>query len=254
MRSRVGNALVILSRFSDGCGFMKRPVIGITSYGRDDNRRFALPAAYVDAVRRAGGLPVILPPGEDEPAAVLALLDGIILSGGGDISPRFYGGTHHATNYMLDPERDGSEIELARSLLTQDMPLLGICRGTQVLNVALGGTLIEHLPDVVGEAVLHRAPPRLPVPHEVVIDPASRLASIVGASHLTAASWHHQAIRQPGTGLQVVAHAPDGTIEAVEKPGHPWLVAVQWHPELTAADDPVQQRLFDGLIEAAKRR
>jgi putative glutamine amidotransferase len=143
---------------------------------------------------------------------------------------------------------------LARHLVTQDMPLLGICRGTQVINVALGGTLIEHLPDVMGEAVLHRAPPRVPVEHEVAIEPASRLASIVGESRLTAASWHHQAIRQPGTGLQVVAHAPDGTIEAVEKPGHPWLIAVQWHPELTAADDPLQQRLFDGLVEAAKRR
>jgi putative glutamine amidotransferase len=233
---------------------MKRPVIGITSYGRDDHQRFGLPAVYVDAVRRAGGLPVILPPGEDDVTGLLSLLDGIILSGGGDISPQFYGGVTHATNYMVDVERDSSEIRLARHLITQDTPLLGICRGTQIINVALGGTLIEHLPDLVGEAVLHRAPPRLPVEHEVVIDPASRLASIVGESRLTAASWHHQAIRQPGAGLQVVGHAPDGTIEAVEKPGHPWLIAVQWHPELTAADDPVQQRLFDGLVEAAKRR
>ncbi len=233
---------------------MEKPVIGITSYGRDDNRRFGLPAEYVDAVRRAGGLPVILPPGEEAVAQVLSLLDGIILSGGGDIAPEFYGGTRHATNYLVDLERDSSEIALARSLVTQDMPLLGICRGTQVINVALGGTLIEHLPDVVGEAVLHRAPPRVPVDHAVAIDPDSRLASVVGGSQLSAASWHHQAIRQPGTGLHVVAHAPDGTIEAVEIPEHPWLIAVQWHPELTAAADPVQQRLFDGLVEAARRR
>ena len=233
---------------------MTRPVIGITTYGRDDNKRFTLPAVYVDAVRRAGGLPVLIPPGETELAELLPLLDGVILSGGGDIEPIRYAGTAHETIYMLDPERDRSEIDLARTLVHQDLPVLGICRGSQVINVALGGTLIEHLPDEVGEEILHRAPPRLPVAHEVTVIPGSQLAAILGKTQLKPTSWHHQAIRQPAPGLRVVASAPDGTIEAVEMPDHPWLIAVQWHPEITAANEPEQQRLFDELVAVARQR
>src|SRR5258708_27435625 len=176
---------------------MHKPVIGITTYGRDDNKRFGLPAVYVDAVRRAGGIPILIPPGEPALTELLNLLDGVILSGGGDIDPQRYAGTRHETIYMLDPERDGSEIDLARILVNQDMPVLGICRGTQVLNVALGGTLIEHLPDSVGEEVLHRAPPRLPVAHDVTVAPGSPLAAIIGQTSVNPTSWHHQAIGQP---------------------------------------------------------
>lgn len=233
---------------------MQHPVIGITSYGRDENKRFSLPAVYVDAVRRAGGIPVMLPPGDPNLSELLTRLDGIILTGGGDIDPQHYQGSPHETNYMLDPERDHSEIELAKTLMKLDVPLLGICRGMQVINVALGGTLVEHLPDEVGEEVLHRAPPRLPVAHEVTVEPASRLAEIMGQTQASPTSWHHQAIRQPGAGLQVVAHAPDGTIEAVEKPDHAWLVAVQWHPELSADVQPEQQRLFDELVRVARQK
>ena len=233
---------------------MQKPVIGITTYGRDDNGRFSLPAVYVDAVRRAGGVPVLIPPGEPDLPELLPLLNGVILSGGGDIDPQLYAGTTHETIYMLDAERDSSEINLARTLINQDLPVLGICRGIQVINVALGGTLIEHLPDVVGEEVLHRAPPRLPVSHEVNVVPDSRLAEIIGQSSVTPTSWHHQAIRQPAPGLQVVASAPDGTIEAVEMPAHPWLIAVQWHPEITAASQPEQQRLFDELVKVARQK
>ncbi len=233
---------------------MSKPIIGITTYGRDDSKRFSLPAVYVDAVRRAGGIPILVPPGESDLAGLLILLDGVILSGGGDIDPQRYAGTSHETIYMLDPERDGSEIDLARTLVYQDLPVLGICRGTQVINVALGGTLIEHLPDAVGEETLHRAPPRLPVSHAVNIAPESRLAGIIGETHISPTSWHHQAIRHPAAGLRVVASAPDGTIEAVEMPDHPWLIAVQWHPELTAADEPTQQRLFDELVTVARQK
>jgi putative glutamine amidotransferase len=119
--------------------------------------------------------------------------------------------------------------------------------------VALGGTLVEHLPDEVGDEVAHRLPPRKPTRHLVAIQPDSRLAAILATQQVDAASWHHQAIRQIAPGLRVVAQAPDGAIEATEAPGHPWLVAVQWHPELTAADDPTQQRLFAALIEAARQ-
>lgn len=230
----------------------KHPIIGLTTYGRNEKNAYTLPAEYIESVRRAGGVPLLLPPGETNLADVLPLLDGLILSGGGDIDPALYGGEHHPTIYMTDAERDSFEIELTKAVLAQQTPLLCICRGTQVLNVALGGTLIEHLPDIVGEELPHRAPPREPTSHSVAVESDSRLAEIMGQMEAVTASWHHQAVRDLAPGLQIVAHAPDGTIEAVEMAGHPWLIAVQWHPELTAADDVGQQRLFDALVEATE--
>ncbi|MFO0944562.1 MAG: gamma-glutamyl-gamma-aminobutyrate hydrolase family protein [Planctomycetota bacterium] len=233
---------------------MTAPLIGITTYGRDESGKFALPAAYVDAVRRAGGIPVLVPPGEPNLDALLARLDGWILAGGGDLDPEHYGGEAHPTIYMVDPERDGSELALAKRLTEGTQPTLAICRGSQVVNVVLGGTLHEHLPDVVGEEVLHRLPPRQPTKHAIAAEPGFRLSAILGEKNFESASWHHQAVDKLGSGLDVVARAPDGTIEAFELRHHPWLFAVQWHPELTAAEDPVQQRLFDGLVRAAKAR
>lgn len=228
-----------------------RPLIGITTYGVDEDQRFTLPREYVDAVWRAGGLPLLVPPVAGMVEDVLSRVDGLLLAGGGDLDPSHYGGLPHETIYNLNRERDEFELELARLFLGTRRPLLGICRGMQTLNVALGGTLIEHLPDVVGETVLHRLPPREPGRHAVRVAPGSRLATILGELDFVSATWHHQAVRRPAEGLCVVAHAPDGTIEAAEMPDHPWLIAVQWHPELTAADDLVQQRLFDDFIRAA---
>ena len=230
------------------------PFIGITTYGRGPHNRYILPAEYVDAVRRAGGIPLLLPPGEERMDAVLPLLKAVVFSGGGDLDPDLYGGSRHETIYMVEPERDRSEIDLARRVFDLEVPTLAICRGSQILNVAKGGTLIEHLPDEVGETVNHRVPPREPTPHPIRVAPASRLAGLLGATDFSCMSWHHQAIRQVAPGFEVVAHAPDGTIEGLEVPSHPWLVAVQWHPELTAAEDPIQQRLFDALVEAAGTR
>jgi len=230
------------------------PLIGITTSARDERGRFSLAAAYVEAIRRAGGLPVLLPHGEPHLAELAARLDGVILSGGGDVDPALYGGQPHETIYMIDLERDNTEIELAQRLARWETPMLSICRGIQVLNVALGGTLVEHLPDEVGEEIPHRGRPPAAVQHEVIIDPKAQLASVIGHDRITVASWHHQSVRQVAPGLRVVAKAPDGTIEAVEAPDHPWLIGVQWHPELTAMEDPSQQRLFDGLVEAAARR
>lgn len=230
------------------------PLIGLTTYGRSADNRYALPAEYVDSVRRAGGVPVLLAPGEANWGAVLDLVDAFILTGGGDIDPGSYGGRRHATNYGVDLERDTLELAVARRLIDSDMPTLGICRGAQILNVAEGGTLIEHLPDEVGESVLHRAPPREATPHRIHVRPDSRLMQLLEKEEFDAASWHHQAPRKIGGRFQVAATAPDGVIEALEMPGHPWLVAVQWHPELTSASDPLQQRLFDALIAAARAR
>ncbi len=232
---------------------MSRVRIGITTYGRDEGNRFGLPAEYVDAVRRAGATAVLLPPGESALEHWLEIVDGLVLAGGGDIDPARYGGAMHETIYMIDRERDGCEIGLATQLLETGLPTLGICRGAQIVNVALGGSLHPHLPEVFGETVHHRLPPREPTSHPVRVRAGSRLAGILGVLELESASWHHQAIRELAPGLEVVARAPDEVIAAVEMPGHPWLVAVQWHPELTAAGDECQQRLFDALVEAARR-
>jgi putative glutamine amidotransferase len=232
---------------------MPRPVIGITTYGRDEDNRFRIPSPYVDAVRRAGGVVILIPPGEELGQELLSVVDGVILAGGGDIDPEHYGGHHHESIYSVDAERDRSELGLARHLVSSTIPTLGICRGHQILNVSLGGTLYEHLPDIVGETVIHRLPPREPTEHLVAVDEKSRLAGILGETRFNAASWHHQAIRDAATGLVVVAHAPDGTIEACELPSHPWLFSVQWHPELTAHVSPTQQRLFDALVDACRK-
>jgi putative glutamine amidotransferase len=233
---------------------MRRPIIGITTYGRDEDNRFRLPCLYVDSIRRAGGVAVLIPPGEDPGDEIFEVLDGIILAGGGDLDPAHYDGRPHETIYSVDAERDRSELALARQLAGSSVPTLGICRGHQVVNVALGGTLHQHLPDVVGDQVLHRLPPREPTEHPVVVAEQSRLASLLGETSFTAASWHHQAVDKVAAGLTVVAQAPDGTIEACEMHSHPWFFSVQWHPELTAHASPTQQRLFDALVEACRRR
>lgn len=232
---------------------MAAPVIGITTYPRDDRGRYNLPAEYVSAVQRAGAVPLLIPPVPEHAMRYLDLVDGVILAGGGDIAPERYRGDAHELNYGVDAQRDELELALAREIVRRKQPTLAICRGMQVLNVALGGSLIEHLPAVVGDRVAHRKPPRDPVPHAVKLEEGSRLAAIVGVTELQPMSWHHQAIRALAPGLEVVGTAPDGTIEAVEMRGAPWLIAVQWHPELTAHQDPTQQKLFDALIEATRK-
>ena len=194
---------------------MRRPIIGITTYGRDEDNRFRLPCLYVDAVRRAGGVAVLIPPGDDPGEELFSVVDGVILAGGGDIDPALYGGRPHETIYSVDGERDRSELALARHLAGSSVPTLGICRGHQIINVALGGTLHEHLPEAVGDRVMHRLPPREPTEHPIVVAEGSRLASILGERTFVAPSWHHQSIRNLAAGLSAVAQAPDGTIEGV---------------------------------------
>jgi len=231
----------------------QNPLIGLTTYGRGADNRYTLPADYIDAVRRAGGVPLLIAPGESRVEAILDVIDALVLSGGGDIDPSRYDGKRHDTNYSIDQERDTLELELARRVIDSSIPTLGICRGAQILNVVQGGKLIEHIPDEIGEKVLHRAPPREPVTHGVKLKTGSRLAKILGRDQFDATSWHHQALRGAAAGFDAVAHAPDGTIEAIEMPSHPWMIAVQWHPELSAASDPLQQKLFDALVEAARK-
>jgi putative glutamine amidotransferase len=233
---------------------MGPPLIGITTYHREhgEQPRFTLPDAYVEAVRGAGGLPVLLPPGEVEPAALLERLDGLVLAGGGDLDPGLFGGPAHEAVYFVCAERDAFELALARAAVARGTPLLAICRGAQVLNVALGGDVHVHLPDVVGDAVPHRESQQQHTLHAVELDAHAALARVLGGERLPAvASWHHQAVRRLGHGLRAVAWAPDGTVEALELDGGAAVLAVQWHPELQLEPASPQRRLFRRLVEAA---
>ena len=231
-----------------------RPLIGISSYGRAGKRQtFSVPCEYVDVVRAAGGVPVVLPPVEGEAPEALDAVSALILPGGGDVDPAHYGGRHHEANYDISLERDHFELMLARAAVARrDLPVLCICRGMQLLNVALGGDLISHIPDHYGEQVIHRHPERMPVPHPVRLDPTSRLARILDTTDLVVQSVHHQAVGQLGRGLRAVAWSPDGVIEAIEAEDHPFVIAVQWHPELDALSDRRPLRLFEHLVELAR--
>lgn len=231
-----------------------KPLVGITTYTPpgDENRKYSIPAEYIDSLRCAEMEVLLLATGDA--AACLAPLDGLVLSGGGDLDPATYGGQSHDKTYMVDRERDEFELELARLVLARGMPLLAICRGLQILNVVLGGSLIAHVPDCYGEAVVHRAPPREPIPHYVEVSGGdSRLVSAIGEGNAEIMSWHHQGVDRIGEGLRVTARAPDGLIEALEPSGEGWAVAVQWHPELNAATDAKQAALFGAFGLAAAR-
>lgn len=240
---------------------MKAPLIAITTYGPDETvDRINLPAEYVESVRRAGGRAVLVPPGEPDVGGLLDSVDGLMLTGGGDIDPSVWDGPAHETVYMTDVSRDSVEISLAKVAVERGVPLFAICRGIQVLNVALGGTLHVHVPDAVGESVRHRLPPpeggvkigwKGAIPHGIKVVPDSRLYGIMRTMNIEPMSWHHQAVDDLGEGLRAVAWAPDGIVEAVELEGHPFLLAVQWHPELTSAVDETQARLFDAFVAAA---
>lgn len=219
----------------------RRPRIGITTYPRAGEERpaFSLPTAYVDSVRAAGGLPLLMTPGFDEPEEYLEHVDGVIFAGGGDIHPDHFEGEEHPAQYGQDDERDAFELRLMRAVLDRETPTLAICRGLQLLNVVRGGDLHVHLPDVVGEAVLHRHPSRKPVLHRVRLAPGSALEAIYGAAEIETLSWHHQAVDRLGEGLEATAWAEDGTIEGVCLGGADWLLAVQWHPEMRSEELPL---------------
>jgi putative glutamine amidotransferase len=231
---------------------MKKPLIGLTTYGIANSPGYTLPAEYVQSIHRAGGAPLLLPPIDPgEADQWLELIQGLVLTGGGDIDPARYGATSHETIYNVDTARDTCELALTRRALDRQLPTLAICRGMQVVNVALDGTLYRHLPEVVGEKILHRLPPRETIRHTVKVNANTLVAKAMQTNQVEIVSWHHQAVDRLGKGLKAVAWAEDGIIEAVELAGNPHLLAVQWHPELSAATDPTQQRLFDRLVAMA---
>jgi putative glutamine amidotransferase len=237
------------------------PLVAIVSYALPPGRvtswdtgAHALPEPYVGALRRAGARAALLAaPDEGPPEEVLERFDGLVLPGGGDVEPSLYGAGPHPHEYGVSRDRDALEIGLVQAADRLLLPTLAICRGIQVVNVAFGGTLHQHLPDVPGVGT-HGAPGSgPPAMHEVKVSESSRLAAACGTTTLTCVSHHHQGIDRLGGGLGPVAWAGDGLIEAVERP-EGWLVAVQWHPEGSAEADPAQQALFDAFVERAGDR
>jgi putative glutamine amidotransferase len=225
-----------------------KPLIGITTYvepaswGHWQLEAALVPYDYVRAVERAGGRAVLVPPDDDGNEELLDALDGLIFSGGNDLGPESYGAEADPTTTGTNPARDSGELALLTAALERDLPVLAICRGAEVLNVARGGDLVQHLPDVVGHEG-HRAVVGEFSEHTVRVDPASRIESAPGAVK----SHHHQGLGRLGDGLREIAWADDGVVEAVEDPEKPFLVGVLWHPE--AGED---QRLFDQLVAAAR--
>jgi len=236
-----------------------RPRIGITSWHhRDEEERWeAVLDAYTKTMLGAGGLPVILPIAIAEPALVeeyLETIDGLILTGGADIHPSFYGQSVLERCGEIDEERDRFEVALIHATRARDLPFFGICRGLQVLNVALGGSLYQDLSYRAGTDPTHMnsREQRGEAAHPVAVAPGSRLAAIIGARELPVTSTHHQVIRDLAPGLTVSAVAPDGVIEGIEGPGR-FLIAVQWHPERMADRHPEQLALFRSLVETTRR-
>ncbi len=230
---------------------MARPLIGITTYvtpakwGAWELEAALIPVDYVRAVERAGGRALLVPPSEDGVEETLQALDGLLFSGGSDLDPDLYDQEPHDETSGVHEQRDRAELALLEAALQRDMPVLAICRGSQVLNVARGGDLVQHLPDVVGDEK-HKHTPGSYADHDVTVEDGTRLASLLG-ERAPVKSHHHQGIGRIGEGLRVAAHAEDGTVEAVEDPGRRFAVGVLWHPE--AGDDA---RLFEELVREAE--
>ncbi len=241
-----------------------RPRIGITSWLRDDadglERWAAVRATYTGAIRAAGGLPLILPIGDDEPAVTaeyLETVDGLLFTGGGDVAPAYYGEAPDERCHEPEGERDHFEIHLARAALSRGTPVLGICRGIQLVNVAAGGTLYQDLRCRPGTLPYHAArhEDRQKPIHAVRILPGTRLRAIMGVPETQVTSTHHQFVKDLAPGFRVTAEsAEDGIVEGLEHPDHPFLVAVQWHPERMYQDHPEHLALFHALVKAAARR
>jgi putative glutamine amidotransferase len=212
----------------------------------------ALGMTYVRALEVAGAVPVVMPPlSHRDIGRLLSRLDGLVLSGGPDLAPSAYGAEPHRELDSTEPGLDAFEYTVARESLDRGLPILGICRGAQTLNVARGGTLHQHLPDVVGTAIAHRQTVDGRVPtHPVRVLPGSRLSEVLGSTQLSVNSFHHQGVDELGAGLRACAWAPDGVIEAIEDPEQPFVLAVQWHAETLRAV-PGQMALFEAFVGVA---
>ncbi len=232
---------------------MARPVIGITSYaqparwGKWEMEAALVPWYYVESVERAGGRALVVPPSDTGVDETLDVLDGVVFSGGIDIGPGAYGADAHETTDVPQPHRDAGELALLRRALERDVPTLAICRGFQLLNIARGGDLDQHVPATVGHEG-HREIVGAFSEHPVQVKPGTRLASIIGERHDGVSSHHHQGVGRVGEGLVETAWAADGLLEGLEDPSRRFAVGVLWHPEMEE-----DKRLFEALVAEAAR-
>ncbi len=224
-----------------------------------EQRRFSLGKNYVNHLIAAGGLPILLPTTAnalDDWRALYVYADGVMLTGGGDVDPSLFGEEAHPATYGIDRQRDEMEIALARWALQDDKPLFAICRGIQVMNVALGGSLVQDLPTQWAGALPHSGSQhgleRHEPAHSISVEPGTRLAQVLGAAHVQVNSFHHQAINRLAEGLRITARAADGVIEAVEFPNKRYYLGVQWHPEDMAAQRADMMRLFSAFVAACR--
>lgn len=236
---------------------MAKPLIGITTRNGKDSDRHPLTAiqhSYINAIVQAGGLPILIPAilSEEDFLDLYSHLSGILFSGGGDVALEHFNGSPHPRIGEVDEKRDFTELSLMRVAVDDGKPILGICRGAQVMNVALGGTLYTHIYDQLPGALDHAYPGdlRRTIVHPVNVDETTRSAEIFGETLLNVNSLHHQGLKDIAPSLRVAGHAPDGLVEIVEIPDHPYAVAVQWHPEWLTDQLPMQ-RLFKSFVDAS---
>ncbi len=237
---------------------MTKPIIGIGSdvvhppKPGERDRAFTY-MTYIDALRRAGAVPVLIPPQPENVKDVVDGLDGVLLAGGDDCDPRIFGEEPHPSCETMDPRRQDNDLALAGAARAQRVPTLGICLGLQVMNVAAGGTLIQDIDSHLSTDINHVSPPSNRARHQVEIRPGTFLSEILPSGEYDVNSSHHQAVRDPGQGLRITAQAPDGIIEGLEDPKHPFYVGVQWHPEDMGGETSAT-RLFGAFVEAARKR
>lgn len=236
---------------------MTRPIIGLTLDSEEPGGYsklpwYALRQNYCSAVVRAGGLPILLPHEPEQADAYLDEIDGLLVTGGNfDVDPALFGASSRHATVKTKDRRTAFEVNVTRGALKRDKPVLGICGGQQLLNVVLGGTLIQHIPDEVGDALAHEQPnPRTEAGHLVTVTPGTLLRKICGAEELAVNSAHHQAVKEVGPDVVVDAVAEDGVIEGIEHPGYRYCIGVQWHPEysISVGDD----KIFDAFIKACR--
>jgi len=233
-----------------------RPRVGLTLDAAGDGRRYLLKVEYAEAVWEAGGLPVpLVHPPHGGAGELLSAVEALVVTGGAfDVPPELYGEARRPACGPSKPARTEAELALLRAALDGGLPVLGVCGGMQLLAVALGGTLHQDLAADLGITGHEQPPPKDLPSHPVAVEPGSLLARLVGEDRLRVNSTHHQAVKAPGQGAVVTARAPDGVIEALELPGRPFALGVQWHPEAVRVHEPRHLRIYAGLVEAAKGR
>lgn len=233
-----------------------KPVIGIASDIEQTSekraRAFAF-STYIDSLRRAGAIPVLIPPQPENAAEIVEELDGILLAGGNDCDPALYGEPPHPTTEPMDRRRQENDVSLARAARERGIPTLGICLGVQMMNVAAGGTLIQDIHSQIRTNIEHVSEPDDRARHDVTLEKGTQLASILGGPRrINVNSSHHQAIKDIARGFRVTAEAPDGIVEGLEDPGHPFYVGVQWHPEDMPGETSASD-LFRAFVDAARK-